>query len=677
MVKACRYCGKEFQTNDENAFSCSNCQVIFKEREQDFKDKNIRYIYCKFCGNPFHPLGTSTMCNGINEDKTHYQTCKVCGKGFVIKNSQIVTNKTICSKECRSKVMKIAYKHTKLNEKICEYCGKKFIPRSAHQKYCDGPHYKTCVICGNQFEVVFGINGIPLEDTRDTCSEECRLKKIALTSQDKYGETSIFKTEKFKEANKQMLIDKYGVDHYSKTQEYKDKYKKTMIARYGVSIPLQNDEIKKKFIQTNQERYGGNSALSDPLIIEKVKQTNFRKYGYEWPNQDPKRSNIIRQKEVLNHSKSIEDLSSREEYLKFKSDPASYLKLHNQEFDTYTLMKHLGYSDLTTINDIIKKNNLREYIISHTYHMEDEVVAFLKTLDLNMNIARNDRKEIAPKELDLYIPDYNFAIECNLTVTHNSTITLDGLIENKNLSMSPSYHQIKSKMCFEKGIFLFHIFGYEWKYKKDIIKSMIANDLGFSKNKYYARKLSIRQISKAECDEFLNENHKQGTMNSSVRLGLITSDDKLVSVMTFNKIRKGIGNLNSDTDNTWELSRFCNLKYSSVVGGASKLFKYFITHYQYDKIVSFSDVAHTKGSLYSILGFSCINQSSPEYTWVNLNTDYYLNRMSTQKSNLRNLFNDLTIDIENKTEQQIMYEHGFVQVFDCGTKRWEYTNPNL
>lgn len=103
-------------------------------------------------------------------------------------------------------------------------------------------------------------------------------------------------------------------------------------------------------------------------------------------------------------------------------------------------------------------------------------------------------------------------------------------------------------------------------------------------------------------------------MNSSVRLGLITNDDKLVSVMTFNKIRKGIGNLNSDTDNTRELSRFCNLKYSSVVGGASKLFKYFITHYQYDKIVSFSDVAHTKGSLYSILGFSCINQSSPEYT---------------------------------------------------------------
>lgn len=58
---------------------------------------------------------------------------------------------------------------------------------------------------------------------------------------------------------------------------------------------------------------------------------------------------------------------------------------------------------------------------------------------------------------------------------------------------------------------------------------------------------------------------------------------------------------------------------------------------------------------------------------MNLSNDFYLNRLSTQKKNLRKLFNDPELDIENQTEQQIMSSHGFVQVFDSGTIRWEYT----
>jgi hypothetical protein len=45
-------------------------------------------------------------------------------------------------------------------------------------------------------------------------------------------------------------------------------------------------------------------------------------------------------------------------------------------------------------------------------------------------------------------------------------------------------------------------------------------------------------------------------------------------VMTFGKLRKSLGN-NHEKD-IYELLRFCNIKNVNVVGGASKILKYFI-----------------------------------------------------------------------------------------------------
>ena len=172
---------------------------------------------------------------------------------------------------------------------------------------------------------------------------------------------------------------------------------------------------------------------------------------------------------------------------------------------------------------------------------------------------------------------------------------------------------------------------------------------------------------------FLNKNHRQGYMTSKVRLGLrVKGTDELVSLMTFNKPRKGIGKT-SDDDLEWELGRFCNARNTNVVGGASKLFKHFIENYEYSKIVSFSDIAHTKGNLYDVLGFTAVSESSPGYVWVHMFNDLYLTRTACRKNNLQKLFDDSTIDIENKTEAMIMAEHGFVQVFDCGVIRWEFS----
>lgn len=90
------------------------------------------------------------------------------------------------------------------------------------------------------------------------------------------------------------------------------------------------------------------------------------------------------------------------------------------------------------------------------------------------------------------------------------------------------------------------------------------------------------------------------------------------------------------------------------------------------EVISFSDVAHTRGHLYETLGFEKMYTTSPSYVWVTEDDKKYYHRVSCQKQYLRKLFNDDTIDIENQTEKQIMEAHKFARVFDAGVVKWSY-----
>ena len=77
---------------------------------------------------------------------------------------------------------------------------------------------------------------------------------------------------------------------------------------------------------------------------------------------------------------------------------------------------------------------------------------------------------------------------------------------------------------------------------------------------------------------FLDENHIQGKVGSNINLGLYY-DGVLVSLMTFSGVRDVLGgNINDDS---YELIRFCNKLNTNVIGGASKLFNYFINNHDF------------------------------------------------------------------------------------------------
>ena len=270
------------------------------------------------------------------------------------------------------------------------------------------------------------------------------------------------------------------------------------------------------------------------------------------------------------------------------------------------------------------------------------IIEFIKSL--NINIKHNDRKILNGKELDIFIPEYNLAIEYN------------GLYWHSEEYLNKDYHLNKTNECEANSIQLIHIFEDEWLYKRDIIKSRLKNIFGLTENKIYGRKCVIKEVTSKDSKDFLDNNHIQGNINTTINIGLYYNN-KLVSLMTFNKPRLGIGT----NFNGYELSRFCNKLDTTVIGGADKLLKYFIKTYNPKEIISYADRRWSQGNLYEKIGFTKKNINKPNYSYIiGLNRKH---RFGYRKEILKKD----GFDTKNKTEHEIMLERKIYRIYDCGT----------
>lgn len=315
----------------------------------------------------------------------------------------------------------------------------------------------------------------------------------------------------------------------------------------------------------------------------------------------------------ISHSQETKDIMRKIKIDKLKEDPSSFFeKTSKGEIDLLNFIQSLGF-----------------------------------------NIVPNEREILCGKELDIFIPQLNIAIEYNGIYFHSDKF------KNKN------DHLNKTKECELKGIRLIHIWESDWLYRNEIIKSNLINILNKTPNKIYARKCEIREISSKISNEFLINNHIQGNCLSKINLGLYYNNE-LISVMTFGKLRKNLGNI-SQKDH-YELLRFCNKLNTSVIGGASKLFKYFLKNYKPKNIISYANRDWSKGNLYDKLGFKLINYTPPGYHYYKSKIKY--NRFNFRKDILVKQGYD-----SNKTEFQIMDELGYNRVWNCGNIKYEYFLP--
>ena len=252
---------------------------------------------------------------------------------------------------------------------------------------------------------------------------------------------------------------------------------------------------------------------------------------------------------------------------------------------------------LTISNSLIGKQiinfNLKDYI-SYSYKgLENEIYNFLNQYN-NICINSYYIKDIK-KEIDIYIPNYNFGIEINGNYWHS------------NLYLKNNYHQEKSLLIKEKNIFLIHIFEYEWENKQEIIKSLIKSKLGIFIKRIYARKCVIKELDYKTYAQFCNENHLQGECGAKVKLGLFY-ENELVQIMSFGSPRF--------TDKyEWEIIRECSKLGYYILGGKEKLWKYFLNKYNPKSCISYCDFSKFTGNSYLKLGFKKERLNSPGFVW--------------------------------------------------------------
>jgi very-short-patch-repair endonuclease len=267
-------------------------------------------------------------------------------------------------------------------------------------------------------------------------------------------------------------------------------------------------------------------------------------------------------------------------------------------------------------------------------------------------------------ELDICIPDKKIGIEFNGIFHHSEKDKLnkDGSIHYQG--KSSMYHLTKTNFFTEQGIQLLHIWDNEWINKQDIVKSIILSKIGKIENKIYARKCSIKEITSKESNEFLENNHLQGKDNSSIRLGLYY-DDELVALMTLGKSRY-------NKKYEYELYRFACKTYTSIIGGFSKLLKYFIQKYKPNSIITYADKRYSIGNVYGKNGFTFLHDSSPNYFYTK---DYQIleSRVKYQKHKLKNILE--TYD-DTLTEWENMQLNGYDRVWDCGNSTWIWNKNN-
>lgn len=409
-------------------------------------------------------------------------------------------------------------------------------------------------------------------------------------------------------------LEKYGVTNNAQTETALVAHSLFYTDRSKVAV------ITARIKDTKQNKHG------DPNFNnrKKCEETCLQKYGFKntWSLTDSKQNpflTILRDKDLLRTlfpKYSVKELS--EKYNLHAQTIYYYLNLH-------------GFREL------------------YQSTFEQEIVYFLKELGIS-NIVTNTRKLIG-KELDIFLPDFNLAIEYNGEYWHHDKVP----------HITSTYHYDKFKKCEENGITLFTIFGNSWSSKKAIWKEKIKNQINLKQtDKIGARQTKIIQLKPAETKDFLDKNHVQGYCVAQYCYGL-TYNDVIVALMTFSKNRIGIGK--DRGIGTYELVRYATSR--SVMGGASKLLKMFIVDHTPIQIVSYSDNQYSIGAMYVKLGFTMEKDNKAGYWYYDPVKKISYHRYKFAKHTLVKAGHD-----PSKTEKIIMDELGYLRIWNCGTRTW-------
>lgn len=437
------------------------------------------------------------------------------------------------------------------------------------------------------------------------------LVKIQKTNLDRYGVECSAQSEVVKEKIKATNLKKYGVEYSFQAEEVKDKIKATSLEMYGVDNPSKSDVIKNRIVESNRKNLGVDYPMQSKDVLGKSRVTSLEKYGTEYPNQ----SDIV---------KSKIDASTLEHY---GVNRACKLDEFKQKIvDTNRERYGVDYTCLIYSGKL--KGNDSSYNRS-----------FAELLDIN-NITYEREFLLQKYSYDFKVG--NTLIEVDPAATHNTYFSPYG--DNR---IDVNYHRDKTRLAKDSGYNVIHIF--EWD---DINKVM---QLLKNRVTVYARKCEVRMVSDVDTGNYLDTYHLQGTCRGQkIRLGLYY-DNLLVSLMTFGKSR-----FNKNCE--YELLRYC-ASYN-VVGGAEKLFKYFVDNYKPRSIVSYCDTSKFSGKVYDTLSFEFIKTNKPRKHWYSMKEKRHITDGLLLSQGYDRLFKEN--HGKGTSNEELILARGYLPVYDCG-----------
>lgn len=546
---------------------------------------------------------------------------------------------------------------TPTKAKKCAICGKEFMPKSPAQRICSDNHYRPCPVCGKP--VLWNTTSKNVKP----CCKEC---SRALT--------------------RKKNMEKYGVEHPMQLQEVREKQQASVKAHFGVEHPLQCQELKEKAVQTNREKFGTDWALGNREFHEKCFDTMEKKYGYRTSFESPElmakaRETMIRKYGVDNPRKIYEvdkrrrttcsilygsenpmqntKVSSKAKRTRLKNNNGVFWTQSMQDKAVATNMKRYGTDNASkseVIKERIRKSCMDKYGVPYGCMVEGAKPQRISKINKKFQqyLAENSIEStlevnIGNKFFDLYIPACKTVVEIDPSYTHNT----EGC-NHFNHKIPLDYHISKTQIAMKNEYRCIHVF--DWDDWDKVIQLVTPT------KRIYARECQlVKVVDDKVANKFIKENHLQGQARGALLTLGLACNDELVQCMSF-----GLSRYNKNY--TYELLRLCSKQGVSVLGGASKMFKFATQQLELDSIISYCDASKFTGKVYEAMGMKRSKLTAPSIIWSKEEKRITSNLL--RQRGYDQLFN--THYGKGTDNELLMLFNGWVPVPDCGQYVFTY-----
>ena len=212
------------------------------------------------------------------------------------------------------------------------------------------------------------------------------------------------------------------------------------------------------------------------------------------------------------------------------------------------------------------------------------------------------------------------------------------------------------------------VFQNEWESKHDKMLNFLSSALKQNKTTVFARKCTVKEITKQEANEFLKAEHIQGPANLSYLFyGLYDSTNTLLEVVSFGRHHRAQSIWNSPT--TTVLDRLAIKNNYNIPGGSSKILSFAekeLKNKGYTTIVSWADRRISQGNLYNVLNFELYATLQSDYSyWCSIESAkegkcIVRGKQSNKKCNLHGILPTQT-ELEFTRDNLKQY-----RIYDCG-----------